>query len=435
MNTKSLTLYSRDITQAYVQSLTTLNRDFFIHPPPELNLQPGSILRVLKPLYGIPEAGNHWFNTYHQYHTDDLRLTQSTFDPCLLFTDSSIGFAIVGLQTDDTLFLADMKFAIHEEKELQKSKFMAKDRGKLTHSSTLSFNGGKIKLEPDNAITLTQERQCRNLKPVNVKSVDLTSSRGKIRTAVTPKDQFIAQRARGSYIASVCQPEAAFDLSSAAQVINPNEEDAKHLNKRLQWQIDNPTRGLRFAPLDPDSLQLIIFTDASFANNKDLSSQIGFIIALADRNNQANILHWSSIKCKRITRSVLAAELYAMAHSFDKGMVIKTTIEKILNKSIPLIICTDSKSLYDCLVKLGTTNEKRLMIDLLCLRQSYERREIAEVKWIDGNTNPADAMTKGKPCSALKALLDMNKIDLKVTEWVERGQKGMETTKERTSSV
>ena len=97
MNTKNLTLYSRDITQAYVQSLTTLNHDFFIRPLPELGLQPRSILRVLKPLYGIPEAGNHWFNTYHRYHTDDLRLTQSTFDPCLLFTDSPVGFAIVRL--------------------------------------------------------------------------------------------------------------------------------------------------------------------------------------------------------------------------------------------------------------------------------------------------------------------------------------------------
>jgi len=124
-----------------------------------------------------------------------------------------------------------------------------------------------------------------------------------------------------------------------------------------------------------------------------------------------------------------------MAHSFDKGIVIKTTIEKILNRPIPLIVCTDSKSLYDCLVKLGTTNEKRLMIDLLCLRQSYERREITEVKWIDGNTNPADAMTKGKPCTALKALLDTNKIDLKVTEWVERSEEVMGTTKERISSV
>ena len=75
------------------------------------------------------------------------------------------------------------------------------------------------------------------------------------------------------------------------------------------------------------------------------------------------------------------------------------------------------------------------MIDLLCLRQSYERREITEVKWIDGDTNPADAMTKGKPCTALKTLLDTNKIDLKVTEWVERSEEGTGTTKERTSSV
>ncbi len=59
MNTKNLALYSRDITQAYIQSLTTLNRDFFIRPLLELSLQPGSILQVLKPLYGIPEASNH----------------------------------------------------------------------------------------------------------------------------------------------------------------------------------------------------------------------------------------------------------------------------------------------------------------------------------------------------------------------------------------
>jgi hypothetical protein len=37
-------------------------------------------------------------------------------------------------------------------------------------------------------------------------------------------------------------------------------------------------------PLDMNSLSLLIFTDASFANNKDLSSQIGFVIILIDRN-------------------------------------------------------------------------------------------------------------------------------------------------------
>ena len=83
-------------------------------------------------------------------------------------------------------------------------------------------------------------------------------------------------------------------------------------------------------PLDMNSLSLLVFTDASFANNKDLSSQIGFVIVFTDRNQSVNVLHWSSIKCKRVTRSVLASELYALAYGFDIGAVIKSTIQKIL---------------------------------------------------------------------------------------------------------
>ena len=70
-----------------------------------------------------------------------------------------------------------------------------------------------------------------------------------------------------------------------------------------------------------------MFTDASFINNKDFSSQIGYILVLVDITNKANIVHWSSIKCKRITRSVLASELYAMAYRFNIGAAIKLTIE------------------------------------------------------------------------------------------------------------
>ena len=163
-----------------------------------------------------------------------------------------------------------------------------------------------------------------------------------------------------------------------------------------------------------------MFTDASFANNKDLLSQIGYVLALADATRTANVVHWSSTKCKRVTRSVLASELYAMAHGFDIGASIKSTLDKALGIDLPLILCTDSKSLYDCLVKLGTTAKKRLMIDILCLRQAYERREIAEVRWINGDSNPADSMTKGKASGALKRLLDTNKVQMEALEWVER---------------
>ena len=167
--------------------------------------------------------------------------------------------------------------------------------------------------------------------------------------------------------------------------------------------------------LNKESLQLLVFTDASFANNKDLSSQIGYILVLADSIN-ANILHWSLTKCKRVTRSVLALELYAMAHGFDMGASVKSTIDKVLGIDLPLVLCTDSKSLYECLVKLGTTQEKRLMIDIMCLRQAYERREVAEVKWIKGESNLADAMTKSKASNALKTLINTNTLQLEVEE-------------------
>ena len=71
-------------------------------------------------------------------------------------------------------------------------------------------------------------------------------------------------------------------------------------------------------------------------------------------------------------------------------------------------------------MKLGSTQEKRLMVNLMCLRQSYERREIMGINWIDGDSNPADAMTKAKPCQALQDLIDTNTINLKATGWVER---------------
>jgi hypothetical protein len=62
------------------------------------------------------------------------------------------------------------------------------------------------------------------------------SSRGVIYSLLTLKDQYITQYARGAYIALVYQLEALFNLSFAAQVINPKKADVKDLNKHLSWQ-------------------------------------------------------------------------------------------------------------------------------------------------------------------------------------------------------
>jgi hypothetical protein len=44
-----------------------------------------------------------------------------------------------------------------------------------------------------------------------------------------------------------------------------------------------------------------------------------------------------------------------------------------------IIVYTDLYLLYKCLVKLGTTKEKCLMINIIVLHQLYKRREITEI--------------------------------------------------------
>ena len=119
-------------------------------------------------------------------------------------------------------------------------------------------------------------------------------------------------------------------------------------------------------------------------------------------------------------QSYTPATLYAIVAGFDNGSAIYSTINSILSSQVPLVICTDSYSLYDCITKLNTTAEKRLKIDIIGLRKSYERREIDEIRWIDGNCNPADAMTKEKPGQALKQLIETNTLDLVTKGWVDR---------------
>ena len=172
--------------------------------------------------------------------------------------------------------------------------------------------------------------------------------------------------------------------------------------------------------LNKNILQFVVFTNSSFVNNKNFSSQIEFVICLIDSINKVNFLHWSSVKCKRMTRNVLTVELYAMTHEFDIEIVIKITLTNILQSNIFFIFCIDFKSLYDYFIKLNTTQKKRLMIDVMNLRQSYKRQKMTKVKWIDDDNNLVDSMIKVKSFSILKTLIDINQINMKTTKWIER---------------
>ena len=77
------------------------------------------------------------------------------------------------------------------------------------------------------------------------------------------------------------------------------------------------------------------------------------------------------------------------------GYSLKIALENMLHrKNIPLVMYTDSHSLYGLCVSLTQTTEKRLLVDLNMIRKAYEKRDISRIVWISGQQNPADDLTK-----------------------------------------
>ena len=60
-----------------------------------------------------------------------------------------------------------------------------------------------------------------------------------------------------------------------------------------------------------------------------------------------------------------------MVSGVNIEIAIRTTLKIIIDRLelpiIPIIVCTNLYSLYECLVKLGTIKEKRLIINIMAL--------------------------------------------------------------------
>jgi hypothetical protein len=74
-------------------------------------------------------------------------------------------------------------------------------------------------------------------------------------------------------------------------------------------------------------------------------------------------------------------------------------------------------------VKLKITQKKRLIIDVIFLRQSYKRRKITEIKWIHNQDNPANALTKAAANRAMERFINFNKFNVRMKGYVEKARK------------
>ena len=79
---------------------------------------------------------------------------------------------------------------------------------------------------------------------------------------------------------------------------------------------------VKFPKLDKESLQIIGFFGCIFDVNKDYSSQISYMCFSCDEEGSAVPLYFKLYKARRITRSVMGAEIIAFSDLFDTALTM-----------------------------------------------------------------------------------------------------------------
>lgn len=126
----------------------------------------------------------------------------------------------------------------------------------------------------------------------------------------------------------------------------------------------HPKDGLKFQKLELDAMKIVVYSDGSFRNNNDASSQAWYQIFLADKNNDANIIDFEILKPRRVGRYALGAETSVLADACDASIIMQNDLLQMLKKTLKLFILKDSENRFNVIIRSWHTTEKRLMIDM-----------------------------------------------------------------------
>lgn len=137
-----------------------------------------------------------------------------------------------------------------------------------------------------------------------------------------------------------------------------------------------------------------------------------------------NIIHYCSSKSKPVCKSVLAAAL----SDFIDGLLCPihnySYIAGRVGKKYRLTPSTDSLSPYGLRITLAHTTKRKLQNDFSVIREAYERREIFDIVWIEGNNNSADGLTKmEKKSGALMNIVETKQFLPTAESWIEKDEK------------
>jgi hypothetical protein len=373
------------------------------------------VLKILKNIYGLRQAGNMWF--------DKLRdallrhgFQQSTSDPCLFYRKDCIFIVYV----DDCLLFSPSDAILDALIDSLQSEF------KLTYEGDVgAYLGIDIKRHPDGALELIQPGLINKI--ITAAGLEDNST-----THDTPVTSLLHEDSSGperehtwnyraivgmlNNLASSTRPDIAFAVHQCARFcVNPKRSHELAIRRIVRYLKSTPNNGYFLRPTITKPT-LDCYVDADFAglwtpstahDPTSIKSRTGYIITFASCP-----LLWSSKLQSEVALSTTEAEYIALSQATRDLIPMRALLLEFasITKLIVASTTTFSTIFEDNKGCVELANAPRLHprtrhigIKYHHFRSHVARGEI-KVQWIDTKHQLAGIFTKPLPASTFKFL-------------------------------
>ncbi|OLP76028.1 T-complex protein 1 subunit eta, partial [Symbiodinium microadriaticum] len=436
-----------DISNAFLQGAPLDNKpDMFMRQPKQglKGLQTGQILKLLKPVYGRPDAPRAWYNELSRILENELGFCKSQVDPALFFLRDCQGKlrALLIVHVDDVMICHDGSSEGHGAAEKLHNRFPFGTWNQVAKEEAgVSYCGKEIKVvvrNEETCVVLSQNAflegrlQAMTIEPSRAKQLDLIANETELTDyrSVVGSLQWLAVQSR---------PDLAFECNQLQKRVSDlRVRDLHRANRAVKDAVKHRCEIL-FRPLGADA-EIVTFHDAGLyssvgveiderqcedilqngSERKLVYSQkgvcVGFVKRGATEHEQRahyNLIDWKSSTNRRVIESSFAAETHGalMGHNMSRfaqvllaeiryGSEIISAVEDDGWQDLcPVTLVTDCKSIYDTVHKDGQhVGEKGNIVHAVLLRQLLSTRGgggKARLLWVPTRCQVADGLTKG----------------------------------------
>ena len=399
---RDMELKQIDFDTAYLNA--TLSHDVYMQMPEGSNYPKGTVLKLVKSLYGLKQAGHDW----HEIARDlllNLNYEQLECDKCVFLKYTSDDrFIILTLYVDDTIAAYDKKdeSVWLSDKETIGATYKIKDIG----DCEWILNMKVVRNREAKTIHLSQEAYIQRVLltygydqsiPLVTPGSDIDLFLPPPGSDITPLgkvEQNLYQSIVGSlsYAAMCTRPDISFAVNELSRFqAQATQCQLQQAQRVLRYLKGTSNYGLEFKPqANPMSATPEIYVDSSWANDLETRRSTTGILALFN----GNAITWASKKQKTVATSSTEAEYMACAEAAKEALWLRTWINEVFRVEIPVTMYCDNRSSID-LAKNDTFHQRTKHIDIShhFIREKVIAGQVKQV-FVPSENNLADILTK-----------------------------------------